>query len=181
MKEQSMIEKLKRRDESGLEELMIHYSPLMRYIMSPILSDERDIEECLQDAVLRIWQEIDRFDPQKGSWKSWLTTIVRNLALNRARAEKRREAGELDEEEADRGPTPEESILRKEQQDRLLQALNALRQEDRTLFYRKYYYRQSVRQIAAELGTTERCIEGKLYRIRQALKNQLKGEEHGRI
>ena len=180
MTEQSIIEKLKRRDERGLEELLVHFGPLLRYIISPILPDERDLEECLQDAAMRIWQEIDRFDPEKGSWKVWLTTIARNLALNRARAEKRREAGELDEEEADRGPTPEELILRREQQEQLLNALNGLRQEDRLLFYRKYYYRQSVRQIAAEMGTTERCIEGKLYRIRQTLKNKLKGEDHGR-
>ena len=47
---------------------------------------------------------------------------------------------------------------------------------DRVLFYRKYYYRQPTAQIAAELGATERSVEGRLYRIRQKLKELLKGE-----
>ena len=37
------------------------------------------------------------------------------------------------------------------------------------MFYRKYYYCQSTAQIAAELGLTERGVEGRLYRLRQKL------------
>lgn len=180
MTEQSVIEKLKKREESGLEELLLHYGPLLRYVIAPILPDERDREEILQDVSLKIWQEIDRFDAEKGSWTGWLTTIARNAAINRARAEKKREAGELSDEEADRGPTPEELVLRRERQQDLLKALGTLKKNERILFYRKYYYRQSTAQIAAELGLTERSVEGRLYRIRQILKSLLKGGGHGR-
>ena len=110
------------------------------------------------------------------SWTSWLTAIARNAALSRARAEKRREADELPEDESDPGPTPEEEALRKERQQALLAALKTLKKSERILFYRKYYYNQSTAQIAAELGITERAAEGKLYRIKQKLKEQLKGE-----
>ena len=92
------------------------------------------------------------------------------------RAEKRREAGALSEEESDPSPTPEEEALRKERQQALLAALKTLKKSERILFYRKYYYNQSTAQIAAELGTSERAVEGKLYRIRQKLKDLLKGE-----
>ena len=53
----------------------------------------------------------------------------------------------------------------------------ALPQRDRLLFYRKYYYRQSTAQIAAELGTTERAVEGRLYRIKKALRKALGGDD----
>ena len=56
-------------------------------------------------------------------------------------------------------------------------ALTALPQRDRLLFYRKYYYRQSTAQIAAELGTTERAVEGRLYRIKKALRKALGGDD----
>ena len=52
----------------------------------------------------------------------------------------------------------------------------ALGQGDRLLFYRKYYYRQPTAQIAAELGLTERAVEGRLYRIRKNLREKLGGE-----
>ena len=47
---------------------------------------------------------------------------------------------------------------------------------ERELFYRKYYYCQSTAQIAAELGITERAAEGRLYRLRQRLRNLLGGD-----
>ena len=67
-------------------------------------------------------------------------------------------------------------MLRKERHDTLLEALASLKKSDRILFYRKYYYRQPAAQIAAELGLTERAVEGRLYRIKQKLKNLLEGE-----
>ena len=47
---------------------------------------------------------------------------------------------------------------------------------ERELFYRKYYYCQSTAQMAAELGLTERAVEGRLYRLRQTLRQQLGGD-----
>ena len=76
------------------------------------------------------------------------------------------------------GMSPEEAVLRREEYEALRRALAALPQRDRTLFYRKYYYMQATAQIAAELGTTERAVEGRLYRIRARLKKMLGGEEH---
>lgn len=47
---------------------------------------------------------------------------------------------------------------------------------DRALFYRKYYYRQPTAQIAAELGMSERAVEGRLYRLKKQLRRLLGGE-----
>ena len=106
MAARDIIEKLKNRDESGMEELLQHYGPLMRYVIRPFLSDERDREEVLQNAALKVWQSIGRFDAEKGSWTSWLTAVARNAALDMARAEKRREAGELPKTRTIRRPPP---------------------------------------------------------------------------
>ena len=55
-------------------------------------------------------------------------------------------------------------------------ALARLGQNDRALFYRKYYYLQSTAQIAAELGMTERAVEGRLYRLKKRLRTMLGGD-----
>ena len=60
----------------------------------------------------------------------------------------------------------------------LLNALSKLSQKDRTVFYRKYYYLQSTAQIAAEMSTTERAVEGRLYRIKKRLRKLLGGDEY---
>ena len=72
-------------------------------------------------------------------------------------------------------PTPEEQTLRRERQEALRWAMKELRPLERQIFYRKYYYRQSTAQIAAELSLTERAVEGKLYRARQRLRKALGG------
>ena len=53
---------------------------------------------------------------------------------------------------------------------------DALSQSELTLFYRKYYYLQSTAQIAAEMGMSERAVEGRLYRIKNKLRKRLGGE-----
>ena len=83
----------------------------------------------------------------------------------------------LGEELADSAPGPEEELLRAERARRLRAALDRLGEADRRLFYRKYYYLQSTAQLAAELGTTERAVEGRLYRIKKKLRAQLGGDE----
>ena len=160
MHEQEILALLRAGDERGAEALLRHYAPLMRYIIAPIVPDEQDREECLSDAALRVWEKFGTYDPARGSWTAWLTALTRNTALNRS-AE----------------PTPEERLLQQERRQALERALTALPQRDRLLFYRKYYYRQSTAQIAAELGTTERAVEGRLYRIKKALRKALGGDD----
>ena len=59
---------------------------------------------------------------------------------------------------------------------RFLDLLDKLSARGRALFYRKYYYLQPTDRIAAELGTTPRAVEGRLYRIRKRLQEQLGGD-----
>ena len=61
-------------------------------------------------------------------------------------------------------------------QQQLAAALSRLPSHERALFYRKYWYRQPTAQIAAELGLSPRAVEGRLYRIRQKLRQELGGD-----
>ena len=65
-----------------------------------------------------------------------------------------------------------------ERQEMLIKALNQLSQKDRAIFYRKYYYLQSTAQIALEMSTTQRAVEGRLYRIKKRLRKELGGDEY---
>ena len=73
------------------------------------------------------------------------------------------------------GPSPEEEVVRREREQELLEALGRLLPEERLLFYRKYYYLQTTARIAAELGMTERAVEGKLYRLKRAAEEDVGG------
>lgn len=178
MGESEIIRLIRDRDHRGMDQLLLHFGPLMRYVIAPILPDGRDREECLSEAAMRAWDNIQQFDPVLGSWTGWLTVLTRNTALNRARG-RRDTPGELTEDVPSPEPTPEEALLRRERLEELYRALDRLPARDRALIYRKYFYMQSTDQIARELGATPRAVEGRLYRLKKQLRARLGGDSHG--
>ena len=172
-----LINDLLNRKDSALDQLKLHYGPLIRYVITPILPDERDRDEVFSDIIIRVWDRVDQFDPNQGSWTNWLSATARNAAIDRTRRNPPPGA-ELVETIPAPHSDPEQELLRKEKQKALHRAINSLEWSDAALFYRKYYYRQSTAQIAAEYGTTERAIEGKLYRIKRKLRKILGGDFH---
>ena len=147
---------------------------LLRYVIAPILPDPRDREECLADVSVKLWQTAGTFDGAKGSLRSWLTVLARNCALNRARA--LRQETPLGEDVPHGAGSAEDELLRQERSRLLARAVQCLTAGEKELFYRKYYYGQSTSQMAAELGLTERGVEGRLYRLRQRLRDLLGGD-----
>jgi RNA polymerase sigma factor (sigma-70 family) len=180
LEDQEIIARLSGNDEQGMEQLIQKYGGLLRYVAGGILRDSRETEECVSDICVTVWQRAAAYDPERASLPTWLTTIARNAAINRQRAAHRREDGLTELSQSTKsGGNPEEEILRHERTERLKKALSVLDTRSKALFYRKYYYLQSTAQIAAELGMTERAVEGKLYRLRKRLQKALGGECDG--
>ena len=179
MQEQEIIKLLRQRNEKGIDALLLHYGPLMRYIIAPILKNPQDQEDCLSEVTMRVWEKIEQFNRERGSWSAWLTAVTRNTALNYTRnIFRHNNVEEISENTPSLEPTPEEVIIGQERQAAVNHALRQLSPRDRMLFYRKYYYLQSTAQIASELGMTERAVEGKLYRLKKRLRKILGGEVH---
>ena len=164
--------------QEEIEALLERHGPMMAYVVRGILSDPHEQEECLAQVRARVWERWEAYDREKASPATWLTALCRNAAYDRLRtqARQRERAGTLDETMASPAPGPEEVLLQKERLETLSRLLSAMSAGDRALFYRKYYYLQSTQQMAAELGTTARAVEGRLYRIRKKLQKQMGGE-----
>ena len=172
------LARLRAGDPGAVEAVLARYGPMMEYIVRGILADPHEAEDCLAQARARLWEKAASSDGERAGLATWITAVCRNAAYDRLRARARREGrqGELSPELADPAPGPEEELLRREQAEALRRALNTLKAADLRLFYRKYYYLQSTARIAAELGTTPRAVEGRLYRIRKRLQEQLGGD-----
>ncbi len=159
-----------------LEEILSRYGGMMDYVIRGILPQRQEAEECLAEVRKKLAEGLSSYDPERGSLATWITAVCRHAAIDHRRSLARRREAAMEEDVADSAPGPEDVLLQKERALRLRQALMTLSERDRRLFYRKYYYLQSTAQLAAELGTTERAVEGKLYRIRKRLQRELGGE-----
>lgn len=175
MDEKDLIDRLRQGDEEALRALLRRHTPLLRYVLKPLLPDERDREECLADISMKLWQNTSFYDEKRGSFRTWLTVLARNSALNRLRAQHPEDVT-LHEGLPHGDGSAEDALLRRERQQQLTAALSRLPSDERALFYRKYWYRQPTAQIAAELGLSPRAVEGRLYRIRQKLRQELGGD-----
>src|SRR5687768_3667664 len=62
-----------------------------------LLGDRGDAEDVVQDAFLSVWRSMDRYDPDRGSERTWLLSIVRNRALDLLRSRRLHRISSLDD------------------------------------------------------------------------------------
>ena len=172
--DERILELLSAGDQEGITLLQKQYGSMVRYIVRGILPDAQDAEECISDVYLRVWERFSSFDRARGSLAAWLTAVARNAAVDRRRAV--RPPDEAWDGQAGVAPSPEDELLRRERTRQLKRAVDALGAAEQVLFYRKYYYLQSTAQIAAEMGLSERAVEGRLYRLRRRLQKAMGGD-----
>ncbi len=182
MDDRDIIELFWQRSESAIARTQQQYGALCRSTARHILPDSRDVEECVADVLLRLWNAIPPERPR--SLKAYLMRITRNLALDRAmynRAEMRSSAltesfEELEACLGDHWGSPErqlEGIQLREFMDRFLQSL---KQENRIIFVRRYWYGENIREICQALHASEGKVKSSLYHTRNRLREQLEQE-----
>lgn len=179
MKDNELVQLIASEKERGTQELLRNYEPMLRYIISPILPDRREQDECLSDVVMRVVEKIGSYSQEKGSFKSWLSVVTRNTALNHAKKLRREpDMQSLDSDIVSSNGNPEEELIKSETLRKLELIVQKLSPKDKMLFYRRFYYCQSVSQIAAETGMTQRAAEGRLYRLKKKIREELGGESY---
>ena len=169
------------RDESAIRETDIKYGGYCRSISRRILNSDEDIEECVSDAYLKLWNTIPPKRPP--SLKTYLGSIVRNLSINRLNslsAEKRNKEKEvLLSELEDCIPSEnavEDAIDRMILVDALNRWLENEKPEMRKLFYARYWYGYEYSELAEYCNEKEQVLMLRLHRMRKRLRKFLKKE-----
>lgn len=149
-------------------------------IANNITGSHEDSEECVNDALLKAWESIPPNNPEMLS--TYLGKLVRNIAINKLksmRTEKRGrgEAATAFEElsETLKGSENVESEFDRRELSREINAfLEKLPERKRILFVRRYWYCESVKDIAAEQGVSETSVSVTLHRLREKLRTHLR-------
>lgn len=178
MDDKQIIRLLWQRDEKALGIVSAQYGSYCRSIAQNILRNDSDTEECINDAFLRLWNTIPPEKP--GNLKLYLARILRNLALDRYRANtaaKRNSAMEevLDELEdvLPGSGTPEDTYMAKELSKAINRFASALPQRERDLFVRRYFFTDDISTIARKYRMTAHNVTVTLSRVRQKLRQHL--------
>lgn len=174
--DQHLVNALRCRLPSALERLMGRYGNGVYGLVSRILEgagQEEDMEECVSDVFLAAWRRIDEYDMAKGSLRTWLLILAKYCALDARRKLLRRPGAEPFEDRGTTGASVEETVISKAASAEMIALINALPEPDRTIFYRRYFYYESVEQISKGLKLTGKAVENRLYRLRKMFKAKL--------
>ena len=176
MEDNEIIELFWRRDENAIRQTQNKYARFLIHIASGILQDRQDMEEAENDTYLRVWNAIP---PDRPSYfPAYLAKIMRRICIDIFRkksAEKRGQneyASSLDELEecVSGGSDPVDEAQAHALSAAIDRFLDSLSQRDRYLFLHRYFYAESIWEIASKTHLTENNIRVILYRTRQSLK-----------
>ena len=178
VQDHDIIELYFARDERAISETAQKYGGYCESIAMNILSDRMDAEECVNDTWLRTWNAIPPTRPSV--LRVFLGKITRNLSLDKykARTAEKRAGGEfavsLDELDECIGAVDErESALIGESISRFLRTEG---EEARKMFVCRYYYCDSIADIAKRFRVSEGKVKTLLFRVRGRLRNHLEKE-----
>jgi RNA polymerase sigma-70 factor (ECF subfamily) len=138
-----------------------------------MLGNAGDAEDAAQEAFLRAYKHIGRYDPNR-SFATWLLSIASHYCIDRLR-KRRLSTFSIDDEEhdwwqpPDTGPTPEVSLVQDEKQARIQALLDILPPKDRAAVTLHYWYDYSYEEIAESLSLSVSAVKSRLYRARRAL------------
>lgn len=183
MEDTEIIELYWIRSENAIEETAEKYGKYCKSIVYNILQNREDTEECLNDTWFHTWNAIPTERPYE--FRTWLGRIARNLAFDRYRklTAKKRGGREMDillSELDDCIPTIK--TVEKEIEDtQLAELINSYlksqKKENRMIFMRRYYYSDSVKEIAKRFQISESKVKSSLFRTRKGLREYLEKEE----
>lgn len=194
MEDNKIIELFFARNENALKETEGKYSNYLMFISMNILNNREDSSECVNDTYFKAWNVIPPNNPP--SLKFFLGKITRRLSIDRLR---RRFSGkrvgseyeisldELEECVPDIGRavsaaaagsvgTPEGEADCAELVSFIEQYLNEQKEDARDIFIMRYYFCDSIKQIALNLGASEGKVKSSLFRTREGLRKRLEKE-----
>ena len=168
-----------KRDESAISECDAKYGKALFALAKRITADDGYTEECKNDAYLRTWQTVPPSDPRTYLF-AYLAKIIRGLAVDRVRKEERQKRSasltSLSDEICEAIPSPDSAdgeAMVAELKVILERFLLKLKGEARHVFVLRYFYFESLGQIAKRLFLTEGMVKSSLKRSRDKLKKHL--------
>ncbi len=177
MKDKDLIKLIQQDPERGIALAVDLYGSVTKAVCNSILQgfNRDEIEEAWGDTFVKLWKNADKFDPgKKTSLKTYIGTIARNVALDVRRKSNRNTFVELEEDSIiDVSINIDDDYARKQNEEILHGAVDAMDEPDRSIFILRFFYANSVKDIAEKLAIKPKQVENILFRRKAALKDVL--------
>jgi RNA polymerase sigma-70 factor (ECF subfamily) len=170
----SLVLALARYQQAALGEVYRRHAGAVFGLAKRLLTDQAKAEEVVQEVFLRLWNQPERFDPDRGSLRSFLLAQAHSRSVDVLRAEgARRRREERDAREtAEAGYDIDRAVWDLALADHVRDAMQRLHPSERAAVELAYFGGRTYREVADQLGEPEGTVKS---RIRSGLK-RLRGE-----
>jgi RNA polymerase sigma-70 factor (ECF subfamily) len=150
------------RRPQALEDAYRAYAPALYSVARHVLGGDADAQDCVHDALLRVWNRPGTYRPERGSLRTFLAVCVRNEAIGRKREAARHFHIERRLADAEPERPYEFEVDDFVERARLREALGALPEDQRKALELAYFGYLSHAQIAEKLGVPLGTIKSRL-------------------
>ncbi|MBC7876406.1 MAG: sigma-70 family RNA polymerase sigma factor [Anaerolineales bacterium] len=183
--DETLASQVARGDSNALETLYDRHAAMVLSLSLKVIGDEPAAEDILQETFWRVWRSATTYQPQRGSFTSWLFRIARNLAIDAYRRRNVRPQIFFDANDADlltnQTPDPNadvaeqaQSVLKERQ---VRSALETLPRMQRQVIEMAYFYGMTRQEIAEATGEALGTIHTRARLGLQKLREELNTEE----
>lgn len=172
-----LIARIQRGNEPALRQLYSLTAPKLFAVALRIVKRRALAEDVIQDAFVRIWRSCQDYTASKGSVWAWMTTIVRNRAIDCVRRDREVLMGAEEDfwEQSDPADGPMQAFLRNEETVAIKKCLDQLPKDQRQAILVAYYEGHTheiiAQQLDAPLGTIKTWIRRGLLRVKECLQS----------
>lgn len=173
MDDSLIIKYIKKRKEDGLDMVIDKYLPIIKGVIRKYLFNIMEYEEeCLNDILLSIWNNINSFDESKNGFKNWVISVSKYRAIDYKRKYlKETEILEIDLNLIEDKNNVESNILKNELKEDVYELLKNLKHKDREIFIKYYIEELELQSISKTMNIKESILYNRLSRGRKKLRS----------
>ena len=171
--ESRLIQAAQKGDREAFETLVTSYEKKVFWIAFNLVNHVEDARDIAQDAFLRVYRALDRFDP-KFNFYTWLYRIVVNLAIDHLRKRGKHEALSLDEFPVEPAmyDGPDRPLANAELKSQIESVLDSLPPKYKTVIVLRDIHEMSCEEIARIINCTNATTRWRLHKAREMFKER---------
>lgn len=176
MKEINFLRELRNHNPKALDYVFDTYGNLIFKVAYSVLNNRQLSEECVNDSLLKIWNNIDSFKNDDSKFKGWIIILTKYTAIDMLRKEsKHSNVTNLDFYDKD-DVSFEDNLGQKETKEEILKEINKFDKDNKELFIKRFFLYYSIKDISKSTGISENAISNRLRRCRLKLIQSLNQE-----
>ncbi|AOY53208.1 sigma-70 family RNA polymerase sigma factor [Clostridium perfringens] len=134
MRDNDLIKQLKKKNPKALDYIFNKYGNLIFKVSYSILNNRTLSEECVNDVLLKIWNNIDSFNKGDEKFKAWIIVMTKYTSID---------------------------MLRKE---KILFAIKTFDKKNKEIFIKRFFLNYSIKEISESIGISENAISNRIRR-----------------